>query len=100
KSQRYASLEMERYEERERRREEGEADDSDGDDGDGAYDSEEEREALLGLTPLDRRPSHASTMPDDSEQPPPPASGKEKAVMVSWSDLPKKGQLTLLTLAR
>lgn len=47
---------------------------------------------------LNVRPQDAvATFPDD-EPPLPPA--KEKARQVAWSELPKKGQLAILTLAR
>lgn len=38
----------------------------------------------------------ASTLPDDADQPPPPSAKQQ----VSWSSLPNKSQLAILTLAR
>ncbi|KAK5166967.1 uncharacterized protein LTR77_007696 [Saxophila tyrrhenica] len=57
----------------------------------------EEHHTLLTLPPLTRPTSHTS-FGDDSEPPPPPRSPTAK--QVSWSDLPRKSQLTILTLAR
>ena len=61
---------------------------------------EDEQDGLLDAPRLSlrRTHSHASTLADDIEPPPPPSSTKEKPV--SWSQLPRKGQLTILTLAR
>ena len=105
----YADIELKRFDERERsgvkRDFEDEEDREDGSNSE--YDSTDsldgarepgEREGLLALPRLNRQQSHASTVADDSEPPPPPDDGKEKPV--SWSELPKKGQLTILTLAR
>ncbi|KAK3717401.1 hypothetical protein LTR37_005790 [Vermiconidia calcicola] len=99
----YADIELKRFDERERRSNKDEVEDNYDCSG-SAYDSdhggrrEDERGALLSLPSLSRSHSHTSTIADDFEPPPPPTNEKEKPV--SWSELPKKGQLTILTLAR
>lgn len=83
----------------------GEAKDVDDDD---VYDSkkedsedgDEEADHLLGrdAAALNERPAAAvATHPEDE---PAVAPVKEKARPISWSELPKKGQLAILTLAR
>ncbi|KAI5370954.1 Putative major facilitator superfamily, MFS transporter superfamily [Septoria linicola] len=67
-------------------------------------DDADEHEALLARSPDNsRRPSlqvdiahTAQAVDEDGGEPPPPT----KPQPVSWSSLPKKGQLTILTLAR
>ena len=98
----YAELELERF--HSRQREQVEVRHHDGDDS--AYASsedggdEDERDGLLNAPALTlkRTNSHASTLADDSDPLPPPSDTKMKPV--SWSQLPRKGQLTILTLAR
>lgn len=48
--------------------------------------------------PLLRGPSAEDAIDEEEAPPPPPVVEKERAV--SWSELPRKGQLTILTLAR
>lgn len=96
----YADIELERWDEQVRKRRK--SIDSDGTD---VEDVDEEDEAenrhLLvhnGATTLNDSARAAETIPDDGEPPPPPA--KEKKIQVKWRELPKKGQLAILTLAR
>lgn len=51
-----------------------------------------------GSEPLVRQPSAGDAIDEDEAPPPPPEVEKEKPV--SWSQLPKKSQLAILTLAR
>ena len=101
---RYAGIELQDFEEGQRKKlrrvPKDESNDDSAYDGDlSEHESEEvERQHLLNLPSLDRQRSHASTLADDSEPPPPPPDAKEKPI--SWSELPRKGQLTILTLAR
>lgn len=109
-NRKYADIELERWERRRGIKTFGEGRDDvvkEEDDIEGDSDSDRastlghlersETETLLALPGLDRQQSHASTIADGSEHPP---LRDEKAKPVSWSQLPKKGQLTILTLAR
>ena len=103
----YADIELDRFESRQRKHvqayERHKLGDSEGDStyasSEDGRDEDEQRGLLnLPLAPLRRTHSHGSTLADDSEPPPPPSDDKAKPV--SWSELPRKGQLTILTLAR
>lgn len=62
-------------------------------------DAGEDEHLLARETAIFSQPQAATaTQPDDGEPPPPPVKEKDKPV--SWSSLPKKGQLAILTLAR
>ena len=82
-----------------RRRDHGE-DGSDNDDDDDASNQEHDRLLAHDVAELNFRSQDAAaaTLPADGEPPIPPA--KEKARQIAWSELPKKGQLAILTLAR
>lgn len=47
-----------------------------------------------------RRVADTARAHDDGEPPPPPGTKEEKRQAVAWKDLPRKGQLAILTLAR
>lgn len=109
-TRKYADIELERWERRRGMKSVEEDRDDGASDGEGFRDDDvsssastvgdrerREAETLLTLPYLDRQHSHASVIADESEHPPPQ---DEKAKPVSWSQLPKKGQLTILTLAR
>jgi hypothetical protein len=78
--------------------------DDDDDDDDDANTSDREHDRLLAhgvaaLNSRSRSQDAVATLPDDdSELPIPPV--EEKARQIAWSELPKKGQLAILTLAR
>ena len=54
--------------------------------------------SITDATPVTVVKASIGSTPDPPPPPPPPQRGKEKAVR--WRDLPKKGQLAILTLAR
>lgn len=65
-----------------------------------SYGRDEENDHLLAhdAAALNERPdAAAATQPDE---PPPTPPAKEKPRQISWSELPKKGQLAILTFAR
>ena len=99
-ARKYADIELDRFDERERRKRcEDDGSASDGGDDEG----EREDDHLLASetsTALTRQPSAANTIADDVEPPPPPVDEKSKKQPVSWSQLPRKSQLAILTLAR
>lgn len=86
------------------RRRGGGEDAVDNDDDDDVSDRDhQEHDRLLAddVATLHSRPQDvvATTLPDDGGEPPiPPAKAKPR--QIAWSELPKKGQLAILTLAR
>lgn len=100
----YADIELERFDERIRKRRntwEGERDEEGTDVG--------EDEGLLERDNDDNKRRHlndaerSSVLGGEEEPPPDPSSSsteKQEKKPVSWSELPRKGQLTILTLAR
>lgn len=96
KVRKYDDIELDRFDERQRKRRKSSHDgtyDSDGGEGTG------EGEHLLAYdTVALNETTGASVAQPDEAEPPPPADAKDTPV--SWSSLPKKGQLAILTLAR
>ncbi|KAK3111933.1 hypothetical protein LTR53_012309 [Teratosphaeriaceae sp. CCFEE 6253] len=88
----YADIELERWEDGKNR---ASVDEGDGDDA-----REDEHLLAHGTTALNRDPVAAETARIDCEAPPPASSSNAQAQPVSWSSLPKKTQLAILTLSR
>lgn len=97
-SRKYADIALERFDERESKRRKSDQDEDLDHEDDHELDQEGDRLLAADLPALVRRPSHTETIADDSE--PIPVPDVEKRKQVSWSELPKKGQLALLTAAR
>lgn len=107
----YAGFELDRYEARERfgRRNSKDGSKSEDEEDDGSSqegDRQGEEEHLLAhdtaaLNLQSEHPAAATNTHADEGEPPAPSSRPdEKAKPVSWSSLPKKSQLAILTLAR
>jgi len=90
----YADIELEPYHAHDRRR----GQNTPAETHDAEHDDEEEHLLARETATLNQVPAATTTQPDDGEPPAPPLKAKEKPV--SWSSLPKKGQLAILTLAR
>jgi len=79
------------------------SDDDDDDFDDDENDDHQEHDRLLAddVAALDARSQNAvvTSLSDDAGEPPIPPV-KEKPRQIAWSELPKKGQLAILTLAR
>ncbi|KAK5123579.1 hypothetical protein LTR85_002617 [Meristemomyces frigidus] len=106
KDRKYADIELERFDDRETKRRKDVHDAGDSpynsgaeEDGEGAQ--EDEHLLAHDTAALNAEPDAAETAINvDGEQPPPPPPVEEKRQQVSWSSLPKKTQLAILTLAR
>ncbi|KAK5131235.1 hypothetical protein LTR08_001204 [Meristemomyces frigidus] len=97
----YADIELERFDARERKRWKTASDEVEDGAHDGGEEVGEDQHLLAHETAiLNEVPGAAETARLDGEQPPPPAPVEEKRQQVTWSSLPKKSQLAILTLAR
>ncbi|KAF7195587.1 Major facilitator superfamily multidrug transporter mfsB [Pseudocercospora fuligena] len=100
----YASIELDRFETDQEIRKRKKSIDSH-DEHENEEDTADEEERLLAqdtaqLNHDTRIADTAREADDDAEPPPGPSSKQEKRQAVAWKDLPKKGQLAILTLAR
>ncbi|EME49419.1 hypothetical protein DOTSEDRAFT_68253 [Dothistroma septosporum NZE10] len=101
----YADIELQRFDDSIRKRRRSTGSDHGTDSGHEAHAASNESEGLLAhdtATLNHSSPHAAETLPSDDEPPPPSRSYDDntKPQPVSWSSLPKKSQLAILTLAR
>lgn len=97
-SRKYADIELEHFE-REEKTWKSDHDDYDLEDSDDGGQQEADHLLTADLPPLVREPSATDTITGE-DGPPQPQTTNQKEKQVSWSDLPRKGQLAILTLAR